>query len=326
MPAGTDLVTWSPRVGDTGDDRYDIPADARRLACTLVVSDPPLLSEINDPTPGGANANALNQILAECNRRRMPSATYCAGPNFSALSYLADNARPLWSVLNTLKATIGKIRLAEGLAAYTWPKSVWAGGDRPLCVDVLNFRKALATDRISVFQRVADAAYPALFREGNGVWPPDQAPVVTSYSYAQHFRGGAIRQVRRAYRFFRTPSGIPALGAAKVNFIATREDYGGATGWNLRLYSSDDVPTPLGASGWGYLDSLEFEEAATTFCPVTNQTYSKVVDVAAPGAFVAYVFVTSVDDGGADPADGTDQEMRVDHGGSIAARLDLYTS
>jgi hypothetical protein len=23
MPAGTDIITWSPRVGATGDDRYD---------------------------------------------------------------------------------------------------------------------------------------------------------------------------------------------------------------------------------------------------------------------------------------------------------------
>ena len=61
MPAGTDLITWSPRKGTSGDDRYDPDSTAVRAGSSSY-STLPAISEINAAT-------GMNQIIAEINRR-----------------------------------------------------------------------------------------------------------------------------------------------------------------------------------------------------------------------------------------------------------------
>lgn len=69
MPAGTDLVTWNPRVGATGTDRYRWPAELPLYAGTpasfYANPDRPTLAEVNA-------SEGWNQMVAEINRRIPP--------------------------------------------------------------------------------------------------------------------------------------------------------------------------------------------------------------------------------------------------------------
>jgi len=76
MPAGTDLITWNPRVGATGDDRYKWPESIPFYIGTPKASfanpDKPTITEVNV-------AEGWNQVIAET-VRRMPTVEEQTGP------------------------------------------------------------------------------------------------------------------------------------------------------------------------------------------------------------------------------------------------------
>ena len=77
MPAGTDLITWNPRVGSTGDDRYawpeSIPFYIGTPKASFANPDKPTITEVNA-------AEGWNQVIAET-ARRMPTVEEQTSPN-----------------------------------------------------------------------------------------------------------------------------------------------------------------------------------------------------------------------------------------------------
>lgn len=78
---GYDIVTtWSPRVGPTGDDKYNLPDESDVDKGVSVFSSPPTVAELNA-------ASGINQIIAAYNRRAHFQNT-CFGHSLRIFPYL----------------------------------------------------------------------------------------------------------------------------------------------------------------------------------------------------------------------------------------------
>src|SRR6185436_16447902 len=139
MPAGTDLQTWGPRVGSSGDDRYD-PGDTVPWTAGLnSFSSLPSIAEINA-------SDGLNQIIAERNRRLKLKVDTQGTGSYSALAYVDTDTINLASLLNTLKTDIDTIRSQDELSAFSWTAFSVSSSSIALRQQILELRKALAID------------------------------------------------------------------------------------------------------------------------------------------------------------------------------------
>ena len=96
-----DLVTWSPAVGGSGTDRYDLPAGSYVPAGSSSFSSTPTISEINA-------SSGINQIIGLINRR---GRLFVSG--YSDLSYATSGERITKSFYDSIKTKIGSLRSAE---------------------------------------------------------------------------------------------------------------------------------------------------------------------------------------------------------------------
>lgn len=178
MPAGTDVVTWSPAVGIAGDDRYTWPEDH-----VLECGDSTEYSTI--PTPAEVIAGVgMNQIIGEIRRRYYD--LFWKAPANAALvvdgDYLKTGTKAS-SFWQALRIAVDSIRAWELQSAYSWPAAYPVSGE-PISTDfrdwVLALRKALALDHIRVYPRkLAIMSY-----ERNYPYPPD--PSGTFYLTTWH--------------------------------------------------------------------------------------------------------------------------------------------
>jgi len=118
-----DLVTWSDRVGASGDNKYnmlgatkldgsvDTGNPTRIYAGTSTFSSPPTIAEINA-------AGGINQVIALFNRRVSQLNTLRNGSIVSAFSYQASDTRVTTAALSALFTAINNLRVGEGFATY----------------------------------------------------------------------------------------------------------------------------------------------------------------------------------------------------------------
>ena len=166
MPAGTDVITWTPAAGLTGDDRYTWPEDHG-----FERGDSTEYSTI--PTPAEVIAGVgMNQIIGEIRRRYYE--LLWKFPTYAALiadgDYLKTGTKPS-SFWQGLRSAVDTIRAYELQTAYSWP-AAYPLSDDPIGTDfhdwILALRKALALDHVRVYPRKratmayeSDYSYPS---------------------------------------------------------------------------------------------------------------------------------------------------------------------
>ena len=190
MPLGTDIISWSPRVGDTGDDRYD-PGETPLFTGSSTAVRPKL------PTIAEVNASqGINQVLLEMWRRYWADDD---GVNnlYIPSGYLNETLIPAYVTAINRKITAPweatlktQINLSNGLRdweaqtpyPYVYPTPALAINKRLLRVNMLHLGKSLATDWIAVPRWRADhrigTAHRATIRAA-------YAPYPTINSYAR---------------------------------------------------------------------------------------------------------------------------------------------
>jgi hypothetical protein len=259
MPAGTDLITWNPRVGATSDDRYDIAADTPIKNGTYAYSDPPTIDEVNSGT-------GINQIIAEINRRAGENEVLIED-NYYSQSYVGNGAKIAVQNFTTL---IDAARVNAEQSAYSWPTTPVAGN----VVDqnwFFHMRKALAIDHIPVYLNLSDHTVISGFQEKlafyidaqNNFYPPTTRTVAANNLYikvGQDFASPRYYEWR-GYLFFRIPSSIPTLGDAKLSVVWLEDQ--SDTNFTLDFYRSNSHLPPFTTADWGNLDNLEGSIAAS---------------------------------------------------------------
>lgn len=291
MPAGTDIVTWSPRVGATGDDRYSVPASTGILAgATDGYSGTPTITEVNA-------GSAFNQIGAEI-KRRGGSASYVAAGDFV-----------LATTFNTWKTQIDTIRSNEKRSAFSWSELPVSAGDVIKTDAIKELRKALATDFIYL---VADSTNTGLKKLGNP-YPPSSLFLQSDGKVGQG-KSGQYSILRTAI-LVTVPTGLPSLDSGKM-VIKVSTDYVG-TNFDARLYRSSSDLRPIDTGDWGNLDNLEDTVGTSGMSDETYEEWS----IAAPASGAhTYWLVSARDENGDQPTGNEFLELR------NVTYLKLYTA
>ncbi len=130
--ASFDEITWSPRIGSSGDDLYNVPGTTK-LDNTLDSGNPLLLIYAgltnpanNTPSDISTKFDYFNQVVAYINYRiRICNATF--GSSLAELSYFSPNTKISFTVCTNLLAAINSLLGAEGLVTslspLTWPNT-----------------------------------------------------------------------------------------------------------------------------------------------------------------------------------------------------------
>lgn len=307
MPAGTDLITWNPRVGATGDDRYRWPENACIEAGASDYSDPPTIAEINA-------RSGYNQIVAEMRRR--DSMYSWGGLNTGglvrrtlngAMAYVSPNDRILTGDIKTyVLPDIDIVRANEIFSPFSWSTIDWPRADLQLPFDM---RNALASDFIFVPLDKADHNYSTgyldcyLERKDYDSYPPTALQYVRSGYLSvvgQVHSEGQYYDKLRTYYFFRTPTSLPSIGDAKFQFY-----FSGlypTVHQTVCLYRSSSHLPSLTTGDWGNLDNFEDSELSYNLSDGYN-----VFDIAhspfSAGSGYTYIFVSQEDIDDNEPAE-----------------------
>lgn len=307
MPSGTDLITWSPRIGATGDDRYNVNPETLIAAGSSTYSDPPTITEINAGTD-------LNQIIAECNRRTHGSHDadyYSNSANFitprTALSYIAVGDRITFTILSTIQTRIDSIRSTEGSTAYSW--SAVASVQQVKIQHLYELRNALAIDHLRVYTYIPNGYFSQSLMRNNNFYPPTTTSVLadsTGLTGQDKIFGGNYRKYR-SYFFFKMPSGFPTLGVGTFNSSGKRID---ATSYTVNFYRTNSDLNPLDTGDWGNLDNLENSVDSLTLFASTNvvNAFTFTITPSALSAGNNFTFIGTSAKDEADTSPGTNHE------------------
>jgi hypothetical protein len=271
MPSGTDIITWSPRVGASGDDRYD-PGEARVAAGTAsgTFSDPPTLAQVNAAT-------GMNQVVAEILRRcwgSSPASTWLVPGLMSGItpSWFPTSGRIKQSgnPWDLLKSDIDDIRTCEELSAYSWSGyPTITAGERIARETVLHLRKALATDQLILYRWRADHIVGVTCYGGLKASTSPYPTIDTVYLNTGAQIGELSQAKRRGYLFFRVPSSWPSGLTGDLRCTYTR----GSGVRQFQLYRATSHLGPIDTGDWGNIDDLEYEEANDTLAPSASTPY-----------------------------------------------------
>lgn len=312
-------------MGSTGDDRYDPGPEVASLAGPSSYSDP--------PTPAEVNAGSyMNQIVAECNRRRLGTngpTDYWINSFQAMMAYKA--AADLFTVSGgplTIRNAVNSIRQNERRSAFSFTFSGLAGVKLERQA-ILELRKALATDYYNwPFNRPIQT-----LQRRNSFYPPTTTTVQSPLGRTGQTGIGDYFKYRH-YLFATFPSWMPSIGAA--NFVATGFRTGLAVDWTYRLYRANADLSPIDTGDWGNLDNLDASALASAVFPngASNSNVSLALSAGlaaiAPGN-VSYIAVSSRDEANTNPgAGGTSNEYSAltstPSDGAGALFLELYTA
>lgn len=123
---GYDLNWWFPRVGDSGDDKYNVPG-ATKLDDSVdtgeqtrfAVGDSGCYSSTPTPEELGSGSD-VNQVIAAI-RMRMGTYNAAFGTSMTLPNYWNEDTKYSNTDWTTLANAINTLRAAEGFAAYTFP-------------------------------------------------------------------------------------------------------------------------------------------------------------------------------------------------------------
>lgn len=240
MPAGTDLITWSPRVGSTGDDRYD-PGEVPLVDGSSSFSGAyPTMAEVNA-------SSGLNQIILELKRRFM-------GP-----SCVTDGARHVASLLATMKSNADDVRGLYELPAYSWTAS-YVAGNRSVRLQIADLRKALAVDHIRAVVSVAWEHPNDSLRAAGTSWPPGTISFQSGYAVGR-YRSSGTRRIWRRYFNAGFREDVSALEGS-VEFDFAGHALNGS--WNMALCVLDSYPDALDLTDWDIGATQVDVQAATS--------------------------------------------------------------
>jgi len=280
-----DLVTWSPRVGSSGDDKYnvlgakkidgsqDTGLPSRIDAGSSSYSSTPTISEINA-------GSGINQVIALYNRRQAQMNAIMNGTP-TPISYLTSNDTRIVALKFTdLYNAIGSLRSTEGFTAYTFPTSEVAAGKIVLGTHLAHARKALAIagvqtrtlkkwarDRLESPYGTVNAARSSIY---TGSVP------VSNYGSRAPFQGG--------------PSDISfdglASGYRRVRYIGTFPVFGFVD--NAQIVSATlKLIATTGGAVTGYLGPTATTSADNNAAPAAGDfdTLSSQVNITGIGTF-----------------------------------------
>ena len=275
MPAGTDLITWSPRVGATGDDRYTLPANTRITAGGSSYSSLPLLSEVNA-------GSYHNQFASELKRRQTdlgiaPSHGLATAGLSKASTALSANSQ------------IDAIRSAEGSSAWSWSEAP-STGSVATASHILESRKALATDHFHfpIPDLELDSTdvnnYQTTRYHGTGYYPPTyQNNLSRSVKRAGQDVLGSSFGAYRFFRVFTVPYSYETIASATLTFDLTSVT---GSGFKLRIYRSS-IPLTIGiiASEYAHIDTQLAE-----FTPVAGENVATLSGLVQTGDDISLIF------------------------------------
>lgn len=329
MPAGTDLITWAPRKGATGDDRYDPDASAIK-AGNSTYSSPPTPDEV-------LNGSDLNQVIAYTNLRTysVPASTGNHAA-FSPLSYVTQGNKIKTTDWSAIKSRIDSMRIKAGQSAFSWTVA-FTTGVKITRQHMLELRKAAILDYFEVYATL-DYTSPSLFnynwqieKTGNTTYPPGTVivDVINHVGQTRETTPSFVYDIYRAPYFFNILASAPAtLSAAKFAFGYS---YTSSRIWTLKLYRANTYFGPLDTGDWGNLDNLEDSAANNTLAASYAVNAFNIETTLTPGSGYAYTFVSSDDESGHVPADGPAIEYDniappIGGVGIFAPHLRLYTA
>ena len=329
--AGYDLVTWSPRIGSSGDDKYNVygtqlDGSSNNSDITVIeaggssYSSPPTIAEIN-------SSSGWNQVIGLVNRRASIYDT-TFGTSIGTLSYVAAGDAITASVISAVRAKINSIRSAEGFSAYSFSFTPSAG-DIILGRHLAECRKALGIYGILTLT--------GAHREYNRIDDPfgtplSEANLNTGACQIGLFGEGTTQiRRRRVYIGYKIPEWVSALDSAKIktagfftedhslqlnncqvhstsnhNFPPTLSSYSGDfyDNANFEDYIADPaVSTPY---EWIMTDSIVIGQANNFYCVIFSQDEINDVILASPPYGTAGSYATH--------ASGTRPYMEIDFG------------
>ena len=275
MPAGTDLVTWSPRVGASGDDRYTLPANTRITAGGSSYSSFPLLSEVN----AGSD---YNQFASELKRRQTDLGIAVSHP-------LATAGLTKASTALSANSQIDAIRSAEGSSAWSWSEAP-SVGSVATASHILESRKALATDHFHFpipdlgSSSTSANNYQTTRYIGTGYYPPTyQSNLSKSVKRAGQLVVGFSFTANRFFRVFSVPYSYETFSSATLDFDLTSVT---GSGFKLRIYqSSIPLTVSISASEYAHIDTQLAE-----FTPVSGANVATLSGLVQTGGDVSLVF------------------------------------
>lgn len=241
MPEGTDLIVWSPRLGDTGDDRYLLPS-GRAIRAGATPASNPTISEVNGYTD-------VNQLVGE--RRRQ-------GGTVSAVSAGQSITRGNWPY-NVTMPTAG-VRIKNVIDAEVYQKPY--------------LRKALATD----CQSVSSSSEKKLYEKRENAYPPNTDYYIgdppSDISYVGQYKSGSSYRRDRMFVPFAIPSGLPTVTGAKLNLYVHSQDAGLSLAVRLAgdLGAIDSTDWNAGTEVWSGGVSSGWNEVSLTSPVITPGT------------------------------------------------------
>ena len=327
MPAGTDLVAWSPRLGASGDDRYDPGADILIAAGSDSYDANPSLDQINA-------ASGMNQTIAEARRRIQTYIDTSGIPAFPAPpslpAFVAAASKIKSSDFTGMQTSIDGIRSRDGAAAFSW--TALPAGTKILRQNLLELRKALAVDHIRIWNNITDSGtvsppnfLPRMVYQ-KAIYPPDTtgtSSVSSPGCFGQKENPSSVEYISaRAALFFKLPSNLPAIASAKIEFQkqGPMSDIFGSgesfVAFTARLYKSNSYLGPADIGDWTGIDVLE---STVLISDTTVETLQlSAAGVSSGNHTYLLAGANEVDD--VAPADGTQEGIKVGVG-----RLLLYT-
>jgi hypothetical protein len=317
VPAGTDLIQWVPRVGDTGDDRYD-PGEARIVAGLDDFSAIPTIAEVNA-------SSGVNQIRAELIRRTLNKGgtDYFVPGTYTGVTYPATqtaNVR-IGTIEATTKTAIDMVRVAEQSSAYSWG-TMGTAGTRISRANMLAFRKALAIDCIHWFRSERATETGHSIRAACLTYPtPDNWAILTSAA-AGEGPYSARKAKYRGYLNFKLPAGLPADMTASLYCWYTRGNV-----YTTKLFRSDSYLGPIDTGDWGNLDTEIFSAANNTFAASAATEYKVELALSEtwqPSTDYTIIFAHGEEIANSGPYSSSDS-MQAGTGGAAQMRLKLFT-
>lgn len=311
---GFDLVTWSPRVGSSGDDKYNIPGATKidgsldsglptriEAGSSVGFSSTPTIAEINA-------SSQFNQVIGLVNRRaRRHNALF--GCTIPTLSYLAPDERITAAKLAAIQTGIQNLITVEGItptgAVLTNPNV----GELHRGHVLANMRKALAisgTLRPRVF---ADTAYePVDWRQYKRVDNPygtitseaiGYTPSLTYILRTYWEKSGSDYLRRRFILSYRIPEWLTALTSCvyQISLVASS---GSATPISLEMYrmNAGVAGASMNSASFYATDNLMFSLAtAVPFSQdnTTDVTIANGVLTAAAGTYLSFLHGFDID-------------------------------
>ena len=248
MPAGTDLITWSPRVGATGDDRYNVEENTKIEVGATSFSSPPTLAEVNA-------ASGINQVIAECKRRYYQLfRSLLATP-----SYISSESKYSTVLLSTLKTNINTVRTYEYQTSYSFT----AFDIKPLRQNLLELRKSLATDHFFINSGIllySNFNHNSIKKSGL-TYPPVASTVIVIHE--ELWGQDLISTVYHTYRAFLSYDlpVLPTINSAKILIYPGNCPPGDI---KTNIYQSSTYDEPLVIGDYGNINTLLAENISLT--------------------------------------------------------------